>query len=172
MSCLHYILDLKSKSVPISVWYTVEELIEIRKSGWEYWGDGWNYLDWANLIILYAVYGTQHRAINFFLIYFKIFKYLRFMPRMDSILVTVHACSFDLLLFVIMASIVLFGFGAAFYVSFGADVYEYRTLSAAHSTLALILLGDFDYAAIYDSNKVMAPLLFYLLQVVMFFILL
>ncbi|GHP05451.1 polycystic kidney disease 2-like 1 [Pycnococcus provasolii] len=188
------------------VWYTVEELIEIRKSGWEYWGDGWNYLDWANLIILYAVYGlrfgafliiekfdynststnyidfppiallaTQElniSAINFFLIYFKIFKYLRFMPRMDSILVTVHACSFDLLLFVIMASIVLFGFGAAFYVSFGADVYEYRTLSAAHSTLALILLGDFDYAAIYDSNKVMAPLLFYLLQVVMFFILL
>ena len=71
-----------------------------------------------------------------------------------------------------MASIVLFGFGAAFYVCFGADIYEYRTLSAAHSTLALILLGDFDYQSMLDSNKIMAPLLFYLLQVVMFFILL
>ncbi|XRB15048.1 polycystin 2 [Pseudoscourfieldia marina] len=124
------------------VWYTVEELIEIRKSGWEYWGDGWNYLDWANLIILYAVYDLQIPPLYA----------THGLNSRDGSRVLVRP-----------APVRHHGIHRAvrirraFYVSFGADVYEYRTLSAAHSTLALILLGDFDYAAIYDSNKVMAP---------------
>jgi hypothetical protein len=38
-------------------------------------------------------------------------------PRMDSILLTVSTCSFDLFLFFIMFSIIMFGFTAAFYIA-------------------------------------------------------
>ena len=100
-------------------------------------------------------------SINFFLMYFKVFKYLSKVPRMDSILLTVSTCSFDLFLFFIMFSIIMFGFTAAFYIVFGPYLADYRTLGTAFSTLFRVLLGDFSYGDLVDINPVMAGLLFY-----------
>jgi hypothetical protein len=54
---------------------------------------------------------------------------------MDSMLLTVSTCSFDLFLFGIMFSIIMFGFSAAFYLVFGPYLAEYRTLATTFSTL-------------------------------------
>jgi len=93
-------------------------------------------------------------------------------PRMDSILLTVSGCAFDLILFSITFSLVMFGFSASFYVVFGPEVEDYKTLGDSFGALMRMLLGDFDYAAISASNKVMAPLLFYSFILVGFMILL
>jgi len=93
--------------------------------------------------------------------YFKVFKYLSHVPRMDSILVTVSSCAFDLFLFFIMFSIIMFGFTAAFYIVFGPYMEDYRSLSSAFGTLIRILLGDFDYQSMDAVDGTMAPLLFY-----------
>lgn len=111
-------------------------------------------------------------ALNFFLLYFKVFKYLRHVPRMDAILVTISGAALDLLLFIIMAGIVLIGFSAAFYVCFGMSVAEYRSFGNSFGSLIQALLGVFDYKALEKANRVMAPLLFYLYFAVVFFVLL
>mmetsp|Transcript_18756 Transcript_18756/g.46699 ORF Transcript_18756/g.46699 Transcript_18756/m.46699 type:complete len:1062 (+) Transcript_18756:270-3455(+) len=100
-------------------------------------------------------------SINFFLMYFKVFKYLSKVPRMDSILLTVSTCSFDLFLFFIMFGIIMFGFTAAFYMVFGPYLSDYRTLGTCFSTLFRVLLGDFDYGSLVEVNPTMAVLLFY-----------
>ena len=111
-------------------------------------------------------------SINFFLIYFKIFKYLRHLPRMDAIFTTISAASFDLFLFTIMAVIIFMGFASAFYVCFGMELAAWKTLGDSLGSLMRILLGDFDYPELQETNKIMAPLLFYLFIFVSFFVLL
>lgn len=157
--------------------YTFEEIFEIRRQGWAYFSEGWNYVDWTNLGIFYAVIALRAisyqrlttfqfdsqatryldfpaqaafanseinvNAINFFLMYFKFFKYLRAMPRMDAILVTISTAAFDLILFLVMAVIILTGFAAAFYTCFGEGVEEYSTLGDSYGALGRALLGDF-----------------------------
>ena len=120
----------------------------------------------------YATQELNVSSINFFLIYFKIFKYLRHLPRMDAIFTTISAASFDLFLFTVMAVIIFFGFASAFYVCFGMELWEWKTLGDSLGSLMRILLGDFDYPALQETNKIMAPLLFYLFIFVSFFVLL
>jgi len=93
--------------------------------------------------------------------YFKVFKYLSKVPRMDSILLTVSTCAFDLVLFFIMFSIIMFGFTAAFYIVFGPYLSDYNSLATCFGTLFRILLGDFDYQSLDEVNSTMAPILFY-----------
>ena len=111
-------------------------------------------------------------AINFFLLYFKIFKFLTEVPRMNSIIHTVARCVTDIFFFLIMACIVIFGFTAAFYVCFGMQLAEFKTLGDSFGALMRLTLGDFDYQAMADTNSIMAPLLFYLFVTFVFMILL
>lgn len=194
------------------VWYTIEEFIEMRKAGWSYFGDFWNWIDWFNLGMFYATFALrmfayflinsfdyeagarfgviEYRyidllpivgaatveldlmAVNLFTLYLKVFKYLQKIPRMDIMIVTVQRAAFDLLLFIFMAFLVMFGFSAAFYVTFGGNLHNYKTLGDALGALNRIALGDFDYAELYDTNPLMAPLLFYTYVAVVFFMLL
>jgi len=200
------VMGLEFVFIAMVFYFTVEEITEIKKQGLIYLKNPWNYMDWANLIIIYVVIvmrvssvmyinsfdydsvTTEYvdfmplgfaaiaelniSSLNFFLIYFKVFKYLSHVPRMDSMLVTVSTCAFDLLLFLLMFFVILFGFASAFFITFGADVSDFRTLSESFGTLMRILLGDFDYGALQEANSVMAPVLFYFFNVIVFFILL
>ena len=199
-------LALEITLAVMCIYYTVTEFIELYNTGIAYFTDAWNLMDWANLIILYVVFGlrivsylvitgsdfdslqntwidfptlvywsTIERDLmstNFFLIYFKIFKYLAQIPRMDAILVTVSAALFDLGLFLVMFVVVLIGFMAAFMVCFGPFLEEWATPGSVISRLMRILLGDFDYDSLEKYNPTMAAVLFYLYIIIMFFILL
>jgi len=91
---------------------------------------------------------------------------------MDAIFTTISAASFDLFLFSIMAVIIFMGFASAFYVCFGMELESWKTLGDSLGSLMRILLGDFDYPELQETNKIMAPLLFYLFIFVSFFVLL
>jgi hypothetical protein len=67
-------------------------------------------------------------ALNFFLMYFKFFKYLSRVPRMEVILSTLTLAAVDLALFSVTAVIIMFGFSAAFYVCFGMEVRVFESL--------------------------------------------
>jgi len=202
------VLILECVFMGMIVMYTLEEIVEMFRSKWAYFGDLWNYIDWANLIILYIVIGIRFwshsniskftplidseavtyidfppiasfstkelniSAFNFFLVYFKIFKFLGSVPRMNSILKTCSNAAFDLWLFSVMAVIVLTGFAAAFYTCFGSSVGQYKTIGSALSGLLLTSLGDINYSDLVDANGVMAPILFYSYILMVFFILL
>ena len=130
-----------------------------------------NYVDFVPIGVI-AIQELDVSSLNFFLMYFSFFKFLQNVPRMNAILLTVSSAAFDLVLFIVMAVIVQFGFSCAFYVCFGGQLAEYRTVGEATTTLMKILLGDFDYGALVNANRVMAPVLFFLYQLFVFFILL
>ena len=130
-----------------------------------------HYIDFPP-IGFFAVSELNVSAINFFLLYFKIFKFLTEVPRMNSIIHTVARCVTDIFFFLIMACIVIFGFTAAFYVCFGMQLAEFKTLGDSFGALMRLTLGDFDYQAMADTNSIMAPLLFYLFVTFVFMILL
>jgi len=200
------VLGLEVVVMVFVLYYTVVELIEMRNKGFKNFRELWNWVDWANLALLYAVIilrGLSWKVIrdsnfsslqvtyvdfptlvdwsnnevnliafNFFLIYFKIFKYLSHVPRMDAILVTVSSCAFDLALFMVMAVIFLLGFVASFTYCFGPYLSDYATAGATLSMLMRMLLGDFNYPELQGANPIMAPILFYLYICYIFFILL
>ncbi|UPR03093.1 polycystin cation channel protein [Chloropicon primus] len=130
-----------------------------------------NYIDFPP-IGWFAVSELNVSAVNFFLLYFKIFKFMTEVPRMNSIIGTVTRCVTDIFFFMVMACIVIFGFTAAFYVCFGMQLAEFKTLGDSFGALMRLLLGDFDYQAMADTNSIMAPLLFYLFVTFVFMILL
>lgn len=188
------------------VTFSASLVVEMKQQKWDFWKDGWHYIDLSNAIIFYAVIMLRTLgllliskfdfdsitveyvdfpplaviataelnigAFNFFLMYFKFFKYLGKIPRMDSILVTVSNAAFDLFLFSIMFFIVTYSFAAAFYIVFSADVEEFSTLLKCFTTLLNYLLGDFDYYSLYEVNPILGPVLFYLYNFLVFFILL
>ena len=141
-------------------------------------------------------------AFNFFLFYFKIFKYVYNLPKMGMIVATITTAFMELVIFSVMvrilplladepsreaehswrgmcllgcqhslftaaagfasvatpggglklcyfcpkqATIVLFGFCAAFYVCFGAYVAEFKSLGDSAGTLFRLVVGVFDY---------------------------
>jgi len=200
------VLALEIVLMVMVVYYSITELVELRNMGTAYFSDPWNYVDWANYIILYVVFALRYLswevikdskfsalqesyvdfptlvswanaelqliAFNFFLVYFKIFKYLANVPRMDAILVTISSCAFDLALFMLMATIIQFGFVAAFLITFGPYLNQFATFGRTLSELMRVLLGDFDYNELRQTNGLMGPLLFYLYISFVFFIIL
>jgi len=111
-------------------------------------------------------------SINFFLIYFKIFKYLEAVPRMSSVLKTLSTAFVDLSLFLILVAVLYFGFSCAFFVCFGAEMYNLRSLGDSFGALGRMALGDFDYAGLVATNATMARVLFYSYVIVVVFVVL
>ena len=57
-------------------------------------------------------------------------------------------------------------------MAFGLDLQQYRTFMTSVETNFLSVLGEFDYYALYNSNRVLGPLLFWLYMLLVFFVLL
>eukprot|EP00003_Mantamonas_plastica_P032702 TRINITY_DN9024_c0_g1_i18.p1 TRINITY_DN9024_c0_g1~~TRINITY_DN9024_c0_g1_i18.p1 ORF type:complete len:560 (-),score=204.91 TRINITY_DN9024_c0_g1_i18:1382-3061(-) len=111
-------------------------------------------------------------AFNAFLCYFKVFKYIQMLPKMDQLFKTLGVASTDLLLFLVVFFIIFFGYAVAFHLAFGVDVEAYSTLARSFSSLVISILGEFDYPELRQSNRVLAPLFFFSFIVLCTFILL
>ena len=102
----------------------------------------------------------------------QIFKYLEAVPRMGSILKTLSTAFVDLSLFIVLVVVLYFGFASAFYVCFGAEMYNWRSLGDSIGALSRAVLGDFDYAGLVATNATMARVLFYSFVLVVVFVVL
>ena len=98
------------------------------------------------------------------------FKYLNYFPQMQILTRTLGAAVKPLTTFSIIMIIVLIAFGQAFYLAFGLDISEYRTIFSSMLTLVRMTVGDFDYMALENSHFMMGPLLFFMYTFFMIFI--
>jgi hypothetical protein len=73
---------------------------------------------------------------------------------------TISESGGDLASLIVLIFVVLTGFSIGFNVAFGQNVKECKDIVSSLSTLLQAVLGQFDYTALRDVNKIMAPLFF------------
>ncbi|KNC50965.1 polycystic kidney disease 2 [Thecamonas trahens ATCC 50062] len=111
-------------------------------------------------------------ACNAFLLWFKVFKFAVFAPRMGMIAKVVGKAFLPLFFFIFMFMFVLFGFAQAGALAFGSDVEGYDTLGTTIFTMLLATLGEFDFEGLRHSNRGFGPFFFFTFIILIFFIVL
>lgn len=111
-------------------------------------------------------------ALNVIIAYLKLFKFLRFSPRMAVLLQTMSSAFDGLIAFVIMLGILFYGYSLAFYAAFSNDIFGFSTLALSGQTLFSAMLGDFNYEEMRRTNRVLAPILFFTFSFIIVMILL
>lgn len=111
-------------------------------------------------------------AITAFLCWVKIFKYVSFNKTMSQLSSTLSRCTYDILGFLVMFYIVFFAYAQLGYLMFGANVEDYSSFSETMFTLFRIILGDFDFVALYDASGTIGAMYFLSYIFFVFFVLL
>ncbi|KAB1271700.1 Polycystic kidney disease 2-like 1 protein [Camelus dromedarius] len=122
-----------------------------------------------------AFWQTQYdnmNAINLFFAWIKIFKYISFNKTMTQLSSTLARCAKDILGFAVMFFIVFFAYAQLGYLLFGTQVENFSTFIKCIFTQFRIILGDFDYNAIDNANRILGPAYFVTYVFFVFFVLL
>uniref|UniRef100_A0A8C4PKZ8 Polycystin-2-like protein 1 n=1 Tax=Equus asinus asinus TaxID=83772 RepID=A0A8C4PKZ8_EQUAS len=115
--------------------------------------------------------GTHSPFLNTCLI-FLIFKYISFNKTMTQLSSTLARCAKDILGFAVMFFIVFFAYAQLGYLLFGTQVENFSTFIKCIFTQFRIILGDFDYNAIDNANRILGPVYFVTYVFFVFFVLL
>ncbi|XP_023689469.2 polycystin-2-like protein 1 [Paramormyrops kingsleyae] len=130
-----------------------------------------NYEDFHFLAFWQTQYNNMN-AVNLFFAWIKIFKYISFNKTMTQLSSTLARCAKDIVGFAIMFFIVFFAYAQLGYLLFGSQVQTFSTFFTCISTQFRIILGDFDYDAIEQANRVLGPIYFVTFVFFVFFVLL
>uniref|UniRef100_A0A8C0GKI8 Polycystin 2 like 1, transient receptor potential cation channel n=1 Tax=Chelonoidis abingdonii TaxID=106734 RepID=A0A8C0GKI8_CHEAB len=129
------------------------------------------YADFEFLAFWQTQYNNMN-AVNLFFAWIKIFKYISFNKTMTQLSSTLARCAKDILGFAIMFFIVFFAYAQLGYLLFGTQVENFSTFIKCIFTQFRIILGDFDYNAIDNANRVLGPIYFVTYVFFVFFVLL
>ncbi|GIY28689.1 polycystin-2 [Caerostris darwini] len=110
-------------------------------------------------------------AVDIFIAWIKVFKYISFNKTMTQLSSTLSRCSKDIGGFAVMFFIVFFAFAQLGYLLFGSIVKEFSTFGTAVFTLLRLILGDFDFEALENANRVLGPIYFLCYIFFVFFVL-
>lgn len=188
-------------------YYTIEEIIEIRKHKSEYFNSVWSFLDVIIIGMGYVCVGmniyrqvsvskklnslldNEDQFISFdflcyvqtqfnnsiafivFLSWIKIFKYTSFNKTMTQLSMTLSRCAADVAGFGVMFLIIFLAFAQLGYLFFGSRVADFATVKQSILTCFRMILGDFDYFAMQDANRILGPVYFLAFVFFVFFIL-
>ncbi|XP_072534568.1 polycystin-2 isoform X2 [Salminus brasiliensis] len=111
-------------------------------------------------------------AVIVFLAWVKLFKFINFNKTMSQLSTTMSRCAKDLLGFAIMFFIVFLAYAQLAYLVFGNQLNDFSTFQACIFTQFRIILGDFDFSEIEETNRVLGPIYFTTFVFFMFMILL
>eukprot|EP00095_Tigriopus_kingsejongensis_P002369 maker-scaffold579_size130606-snap-gene-0.31 protein:Tk02369 transcript:maker-scaffold579_size130606-snap-gene-0.31-mRNA-1 annotation:"pkd2 " len=111
-------------------------------------------------------------AICVFFAWIKLFKYISFNKTMTQLSSTLSRCAKDVAGFGVMFFIVFFAFAQLGYLLFGTQVKDFSSFADAIFTLLRTILGDFDFSAIEQANRVLGPIFFLSYVFFVFFVLL
>jgi len=102
---------------------------------------------------------TEQASTSIFLIiaWLKIFKYFTLNQRLNLLAVTISESVFDLLTVGATLFIVVISFALSGYVIFGTDLEAFKDFLSTVTSLLLLLLGEFDYLAARQENKLLFP---------------
>nr|XP_045012353.1 polycystic kidney disease 2-like 1 protein isoform X2 [Jaculus jaculus] len=129
------------------------------------------YADFEFLAFWQTQYNNMN-AINLFFAWIKIFKYISFNKTMTQLSSTLARCAKDILGFAVMFFIVFFAYAQLGYLLFGTQVENFSTFIKCIFTQFRIILGDFDYNAINNANRILGPAYFVTYVFFVFFVLL
>jgi uncharacterized membrane protein (DUF485 family) len=110
-------------------------------------------------------------AILTFVCWIKFFKYVSFNKTMNQLSETLGRCAKDLIGFGVMFFIVFFAYVQLGYLLFGAQIFDYSTMSNAMFALFRTILGDFDFPGLQTAAPVMGPIFFISYIFFVFFVL-
>ncbi|RXG73272.1 Polycystic kidney disease 2-like 1 protein [Armadillidium vulgare] len=111
-------------------------------------------------------------AVCVFFAWFKLFKYISFNKTMTQLFSTLSRCAKDVIGFGVMFFIVFFAFAQLGYLLFGTQVSDFSSFINAVFTLLRTILGDFNFQAIEEANRILGPLFFLSYVFFVFFVLL
>jgi len=111
-------------------------------------------------------------AVVVFFAWIKIFKYISFNRTMTQLQSTLSRCSKDIAGFAVMFFIIFLAYAQLGYLVFGSQVGDFSTFSESIFTLFRIILGDFDFHALEEANRVLGPIFFITYVFFVFFVLL
>ncbi|XP_026848904.1 polycystic kidney disease 2-like 2 protein [Drosophila persimilis] len=111
-------------------------------------------------------------AILAFLVWIKIFKFISFNKTLIQFTTTLRKCSKDLIGFSIMFGIVFLAYAQLGLLLFGTEHPDFNNFVTSVLTMIRMILGDFQYTLIQQSNRVLGPIYFLTYIVLVFFILL
>ncbi|XP_053524634.1 polycystic kidney disease 2-like 1 protein [Artibeus jamaicensis] len=129
------------------------------------------YADFEFLAFWQTQYNNMN-AVNLFFAWIKIFKYISFNKTMTQLSSTLARCAKDILGFAVMFFIVFFAYAQLGYLLFGTQVENFSTFIKCIFTQFRIILGDFDYNAINNANRILGPAYFVTYVFFVFFVLL
>ncbi|XP_004681071.1 PREDICTED: polycystic kidney disease 2-like 1 protein [Condylura cristata] len=129
------------------------------------------YADFEFLAFWQTQYNNMN-AVNLFFAWIKIFKYISFNKTMTQLSSTLARCAKDILGFAVMFFIVFFAYAQLGYLLFGTQVENFSTFLKCIFTQFRIILGDFDYTAIDNANRILGPVYFVTYVFFVFFVLL
>eukprot|EP00759_Apiculatamorpha_spiralis_P037874 PhF_6_TR37503/c0_g1_i1/m.55385 len=120
---------------------------------------------------LYFQQGTWN-AVNTILTFLKLLKFVRLNDSLNILTRTLSAAMNSLVGLLGLFLFLVFGFAISGNTIFGANLFEYRNIDGAFSSLLRILVGDFSFSTMLAENNVMAYLYFWLYVFIAFIILL
>ena len=110
-------------------------------------------------------------SVNALLCFIKTFKYLGKFQQLSVLIKTLSNSREEIFYFLVIFAVIFVGFALAFQLGFGSDVEEYRSFTDSLMSLFRMLLGEFNYYALENSNRVLAPLFFTFYNVLVLFVL-
>ncbi|KAM7142587.1 polycystin-2-like protein 2 isoform 1-T2 [Molossus nigricans] len=111
-------------------------------------------------------------AITIFFAWIKIFKFISFNNTMSQLSSTLSRCIKDIVGFAIMFFIILFAYAQLGFLVFGSQVDDFSTFQNSIFAQFRIVLGDFNFAAIQQDNRILGPIYFITFIFFVFFVLL
>ncbi|XP_046393954.1 polycystic kidney disease 2-like 1 protein [Ischnura elegans] len=111
-------------------------------------------------------------AVLVFFAWIKLFKFLSFNKTMTDLSKTLSRSSKDIAGFAVMFLIVFFAFAQLGYLLFGTQVKAFKSFGDSSFTLLCIILGEFDFEAMQNANRILGPIFFFCYVFSVFFILL
>ncbi|TRY80381.1 hypothetical protein TCAL_04863 [Tigriopus californicus] len=115
---------------------------------------------------------TVLSALNVFVAWIKVFKYLSFNKTMTQLSGTLGAAAKDLSGFSVMFFIIFSAFVQLGYLLFGTQVRDFRSFIDSVFTLFRMILGDFNFRDIEKANAFLGPVYFLSYIFFVFFVLL
>eukprot|EP00947_MAST-08B_sp_MAST-8B-sp1_P004034 g4034.t1 len=88
-------------------------------------------------------FARNFQSANAFLIFFKLVTYLGHIPRFALLNNTLAATTQSLISFFLIFLVIIVGFTQSFIYFFGKDIFEYRLLNKAFTTMFTSLLGSY-----------------------------
>lgn len=112
-------------------------------------------------------------AFNALLTWLKMLKYVDIVSKKSTQLaLTLSRASSSIAVLMVLFVILYCGYGIAFFMAFGQDVDDFRSLDVSIISLFRAMLGDFDFSALRSANRVLGPILFITFIILIIFCLL